>query len=105
MARKRSSEGASDRDVVSFRIDKDTVERLTVLADKEGQSVSLLARQMVIDRLDASGAVALQTDLLALREEVARLHANLRVVCQVLLTDAGRAEPEEAEAFAREQLK
>lgn len=96
---------------VTFRLSAEEGALLDAVAAKQGQSRGEYSRDWVRQQLHQSPGESVAERLTRIEEEQAqqsewmRRHDTLfRLAIQVLLCDAGRAEPHEAEQFVRENL-
>lgn len=88
---------------IGFRLPPAAARKLADEAAKRDLTAGTYARRIVLDSL-ASDAVRVSEDLAAARREVALLRADLKKVVIALLTDAGKAELEDAETWVRHHL-
>lgn len=90
---------------IGFRLSAATARRLATAAARRGLTPGTYARRLVLEGLeDDAGRKALD-ELAAVREQLARLRTDLARVAVALLTDAGKAEVEDAEAWVREHFR
>ena len=96
---------------VTFRLSAEEGAQLEEVAAKLGKSRGEYARDCLRHHLhqrpdeDVDARLTRIEDLQAQQSEWMRIHdSNFRLAFQVLLCDAGQAEPHEAEQFVRENL-
>ena len=88
---------------IGFRLPPAVARKLATEAARRDLTAGTYARRIVLDALaDDAGRVA--DELAAARRELARLRADLGRAVVALLTDAGKAEVAEAEAWVRDHL-
>jgi hypothetical protein len=89
---------------VGFRLSAPAVRRLTAAAARHGLTPGTYARRLVLAGLEDDAGRKTLDELAVVRDQLARLRADLTRIAVALLTDAGKAELAEAEAWARENL-
>lgn len=90
---------------IGFRLSAAAAKRLAAAAARRGLTPGTYARRLVLEGLeDDAGRKALD-ELAVIREQLARLRTDLARVAVALLTDAGKAEVEDAEAWVREHFR
>lgn len=90
---------------IGFRLSAAAAKRLAATAARRGLTPGTYARRLVLEGLeDDAGRKALD-ELAVIREQLARLRTDLARVAVALLTDAGKAEVEDAEAWVREHFR
>jgi hypothetical protein len=87
---------------VAFRLDRDILALLTAKAKELGVSPGAFARVLVTEAL--LGQSYLLDEIRELSERQLQHEKHFRTATVALLVDAGKANVEEAQAFAREQL-
>lgn len=90
---------------VNFRLSAPAARRLAAAAARHGLSPGTYARRLVLEGMDDTAGRQALDELAAVREQLARLRADLARVAVALLTDAGKAELDDAEAWARDHLR
>ena len=110
---KRATASAAVANQVVFRVLSPAVmEELTRRAEEAGKSVSLFARDLVVDTL-ARGAVedhqasrveALKDEVRRVVEELRRVRGDIATSTRILLITAGSQESDKATQWVREHL-
>jgi hypothetical protein len=90
--------------VTSFRLPNRLDAKLGEAADRVGMSRGTYARLVLIESLTDTDQARMRDELNALREAVQTIQRNLEVAVVALLVDAGKAGPDEAEAFVRQRM-
>lgn len=90
---------------IGFRLSAAAARRLATAAARRGLTPGTYARRLVLEGLEDEVGRQTLDELAAVREQLARVRADLARVAVVLLADAGKAEPEEAEAWVRQHLR
>lgn len=91
-------------DVTSFRLPRRLNAKLGEAAELVGMSPGIYARLVLIEWLTDTDQARMRDELNALREAVQTIQRNLEVAVVALLVDAGKAGPDEAEAFVRQRM-
>lgn len=89
---------------IGFRLPPAAARALAKEAAGRGLTPGTYARRLVLDALADETAQRLLGELGEARRELARLRADLGRVAIVLLADAGKAEPAQAEEWVRDNL-
>lgn len=87
---------------IAFRLEKELVGVLSKKAKELGTSPGAYARVLVTEALLGESVVV--EELREMSERQLRHERHLKTVTIALLVDAGKASPEEAKAFVRENL-
>lgn len=89
---------------IGFRLPGPYAQRLRQEAARHGLSAGAYARLLVVEALADADRLRLLDEVAELRRAVGRLHENLGIAVVALLSDAGKAEAEEARAFVRDHF-
>ena len=89
---------------IGFRLPPAAARKLAAAAAERNLTAGTYARRIVLDALADDTPARLLAEVAAARGEVARLRADLGRATVALLSDAGRAEADEAEAWVRDNL-
>ena len=88
----------------SFRLPNSLYAKLAQAAERVGMTPGTYSRLVVIEALTDTAQARLRDELDSLREAVLAVQRNLEVAVVALLADAGKASPDEAAAFVRQQM-
>lgn len=90
--------------VISFRLSPSLAKTLLDAAAELNLAPATYARILVIEALSDADRVRLFDEISAIRRGVMTTIQNLEAAAVAILVDGGKAEPEEAAAFVRENL-
>lgn len=104
MSRPRTSKRAADPGrvptTICFRVDPETARVLIERADRLGCSPHDVARDMIFSVLhEPDHRAAVLAALLGIQESTVKLRGDLATVAKALLTNAGKIDPNEADAW------
>ncbi len=91
--------------VISFRLSPSVAKSLLDAAGAMNIAPATYARLLVIEALSDADRVRLFDEVQAIRRGVTAAIQNLETAAVAILVDGGKAEPEEARAFVRENLQ
>ena len=91
--------------VISFRLSPAVARSLVETAGRLNLPPGAYARLLVIEALADADRVRLFDEVAAIRRGVMTALRNLETAAVAILVDGGKARPEEAEAFVRENLR
>lgn len=89
---------------IGFRLPPAAARALAAEAVRRGLTPGTFARRAVLAALADDASPRLFTELAAARAELARLRADLARLAVALLTDAGKAELDQAQEWVRDNL-
>lgn len=89
---------------IGFRLPPAAARKLAAEAALRGLTPGTYARQTVLAALADDATARLLAELAAARAELARLRADLGRATVALLTDAGKAELDQAQEWVRDNL-
>lgn len=91
--------------VVNFRLSPSIARTLAKGAEELSMSPGAYARLLVIEALADADRVRLFDEVAALRRSVSMAVENLEAAAVAILVDGGKAHPEEAAAFVRDNFR
>jgi hypothetical protein len=89
---------------IGFRLSAATARDLAIAAKREGLTPGLYARRLVVNALTQEDETAKAAEVEELRNEIQLLRRDLARSVVALLSDAGKAEVEEANAWVKSNL-
>ena len=90
--------------VISFRLSQSLAKVLLDAAGELNIAPATYARLLVIEALSDADRARLFDEMAAIRRGVVTTLQNLEAAAVAILVDGGKAEPEEAKAFVRDNL-
>lgn len=91
--------------VISFRLSPAVARSLAQTAERLNMHPGAYARLLVIEALSDADRVRLFDEVAAIRRGVMTAIRNLETAAVAILVDGGKAQPEEAEAFVRDNFR
>jgi len=91
--------------VINFRLSPSLARSLVQAAGRVNMSPGAYARLLVVEALADADRVRLFDEVAAIRRGVVTANQNLEAAAVAILVDGGKAEPEEAAQFVRDNFR
>jgi len=95
---------STEKENVSFRLAPEFLKLLVEQAAKDGKSVHLCARRLLIRALTDTERTELRQELENLQQDFDKMRGDLATLGAYLLVEVAKKKPDEAAAWVREHL-